>query len=278
MGIQARLTRFVRQPMPDQWVVVKATLADLRRFGRRSGRARAHARAEDIEIASGLGDSANLLYGLVRSMKPEICVEIGSARGKSTCYIGAALKENGRGRLYAIDPHIQTDWNDAGSADTIDILRQNISALGLSEQVVMIRSLSEDAARNWDRQIDLIFIDGDHSYEGVKRDWTLFVPHVKPFGVVVFHDTIWGLSSDLEGRPDMGVPRFVDELRRQGYQAVTIDRDYGVTLMQPSLGGVPLQQPTTGGSAALRKSPLAGYVAERDQEDGGKSWHHERPQ
>jgi predicted O-methyltransferase YrrM len=69
-------------------------------------------RAETIDFHSGLGDSANLLYGLTRSMKPEICVEIGSALGKSASYIGLALRENGRGRLYAIDPHMVTDWND----------------------------------------------------------------------------------------------------------------------------------------------------------------------
>jgi predicted O-methyltransferase YrrM len=278
MRIQARLARFARKPVPDQWAAVKTTLASVSQFGRRSRRAQVHASAENIAFASGLGDSANLLYGLVRSMKPETCVEIGSAQGKSACYIGAALKENRRGKLYAIDPHIRTEWNDTGWEDTIDIFRENISTLGLSEQVVMIRSLSEDAARNWDRQIDLLFIDGDHSYDGVRRDWTLFVPHVKPFGIVVFHDTIWGLTPDLGGRPDMGVPRFVDELRCQGYQAVTIDKDCGVTLIQPSLGGLPLQQPTTGGSAALRQSPLAGSVADRDQEDRGKSWRHERPQ
>ena len=72
-------------------------------------------------------------------------------------------------------------------------LRANIAALGLSEHVSIVRSTSEEAARDWGNPIDLLFIDGDHSYEGVKRDWELFIPHVKPFGVVVFHDTIWNL-------------------------------------------------------------------------------------
>src|SRR5436305_12708587 len=79
-----------------------------------------------IGFNSGLGDSANLLYGLVRSMKPETCVEIGSARGKSACYIGIALAENGGGRLYAIDPHRPTNWNDAESVDTLKIIQANL--------------------------------------------------------------------------------------------------------------------------------------------------------
>ncbi len=247
MTFGKRLVRFARKPPPDQWAAITATLASvyaspvaLQRWLRR---ARVHAKAESIKFSSGLGDSANLLYGLVRSMKPAICVEIGSARGKSACYIGMALKENGRGKLYAIDPHRPTDWNDTASIDTIDILGTNISALGLSDQVVIMRSTSEEAARHWDRPIDLIFIDGDHSYEGIKRDWELFVPHVKSFGIVVFHDTMWGLPPYQETiRPDMGVPRFVDELRQQGYQVLTIDRDYGLSLVQPTVGGRPLQQ------------------------------------
>jgi len=106
----------------------------------------------------------------------------------------------------------------------------------------MIRSTSEEAARDWQRPIDLIFIDGDHSYTGVKRDWELFAPHVRPFGIVVFHDTIWDLPPWREwARADMGVPRLVDELREQGFQILTIDQDCGVSIVQPVVGGCPLR-------------------------------------
>src|SRR6185312_3332998 len=149
--------------------------------------------------------------GLVRSMKPTVCVEIGSALGKSASYIGMALKENGRGMLYAIDPHESTDWNDVNAVDSFKEFTRNISALGVREQVSIIRSYSDAAACRWKLPIDLIFIDGDHSYEGVKRDWELFLPHVKPTGIVIFHDTMWNLPPYKSAvRPDMGVPRFVD--------------------------------------------------------------------
>ena len=200
------------------------------------------ARAARMQFYSGLGDSNTILYALVRSMKPTIVVEIGSARGKSTCAIASGLRENGHGKLYAIDPHTPTDWNDASSVDTFSILRRNIATLGLTKQVEIIRSVSEDAARDWSRPIDLIFIDGDHSYEGVKRDWEMFVKHVTRFGIVVFHDTIWDITPPNEWtRSDMGVPRFVDELRQQGYQILTIGRDYGVSIVQPIIGGIPLR-------------------------------------
>ena len=196
----------------------------------------------EIDFNSGLGDSAFLLHGLVISAKPRVVVEIGSARGRSTCFMGMALKNNGSGRLYAIDPHTRTTWNDLDSSDTFEFLKSNVNKLGLQQYVEILRNTSEEIARNWDRTIDILFIDGDHSYEGVKRDWGLFSPFVQPFGSVIFHDTLWDLKPDPRyNRPDMGVPRFVDELREQGYPIITLDRDFGVSLVQPTLGGTPLQ-------------------------------------
>ncbi len=197
--------------------------------------------ANGIDFHSGLGDSAWLLYGLCRSMKPAVCVEIGSARGKSACFIGKALKENGAGRLYAIDPHTRTNWNDSESVDTYEMMCANLQRLGLQDIVTLIRKTSAEAMAGWSKPIDLMFIDGDHSYEGVKADWDGFKPFMKPFGLVVFHDTIWDLKPDPKWyRADMGVPRFVEELRREGYQVLTVDRDYGVSVVQPTKGGNPL--------------------------------------
>jgi predicted O-methyltransferase YrrM len=247
-----KVRRFAQKSMAEKRAAIVSTLATaLPREGRlwlrrvrsipaqfRSARMKSRAKY----IRSGLGDSAELLYGLVRSIKPEVCVEIGSALGSTASYIGMALKENGRGTLYAIDPHEPTEWNDFNAVDSFKEFMGNISAIGVREQVSIIRSYSDAAARNWTLPIDFLLIDGDHSYDGVKRDWELFLPHVKPTGIVVFHDTMWDLPPYAgKVRSDMGVPRFVDELRQQGYQVLTIDRDYGLSLVQPVVGGRPLQ-------------------------------------
>ena len=259
LTIAEKVRRFAHKSSGEKRAAITSTLTAALPYGREARRwldrvrafrtgfrsARVNSRVKCIP--SGLGDSAELLYGLVRSMKPEVCVEIGSARGKSACYIGMALKENGYGTLYAIDPHEQTDWNDSKAVNSFELAMDNISAVGVGEQVSIIRSYSDDAARDWTLAIDLIFIDGDHSYEGVKRDWELFLPHVKPFGIVVFHDTMWDLPPFKgKARADMGVPRFVDELRKQGYQVLTIDRDYGLSLVQPVVGGRPLRPSSSG--------------------------------
>jgi predicted O-methyltransferase YrrM len=172
-----------------------------------------------------------------------VCVEIGSARGRSTCYIAAALRDNGVGRLYAIDPHERTEWNDAGAGpDTFEAMTANLAAYGIADWVSIIRRRSEQVAPDWTLPIDLLFIDGDHGYAGVKRDFESFAPHVTRFGIVAFHDTLWDIRPDSRWqRADMGVPRFVDELRGRGFPVITLDKDFGVSLVQPHVGGIPLQ-------------------------------------
>jgi cephalosporin hydroxylase len=66
--------------------------------------------------------------------------------------------------------------------------------------------------------LDFLFIDGDHSYVGVKSDFEMFAPLVRPGGFVAFHDIVadWRAS---KGEPTVrdsgGVPRFWAELRER---------------------------------------------------------------
>ena len=65
-------------------------------------------------------------------------------------------------------------------------------------------------------QPDVLFIDGDHSYEGVKSDYLNFRDRVREGGVIAFHDIVEIENIEKEesdGRFVGGVPRFFDELK-----------------------------------------------------------------
>ena len=41
-----------------------------------------------------------------------------------------------------------------------------------------------------DRALDLLFIDGDHTYDGVRQDYLMYSPLVRPGGLIAFHDIV----------------------------------------------------------------------------------------
>jgi predicted O-methyltransferase YrrM len=58
-------------------------------------------------------------------------------------------------------------------------------------------------------QLDFLFIDGDHSYEGVKKDFELYSTLVRKGGLIVFHDIV----NNDPTRLDIEVPKFWREIK-----------------------------------------------------------------
>lgn len=197
---------------------------------------------ERVDWKSGIGKSIHALFGIVRSLRPQTIVEIGSARGRSTCAMALACRMNGKGRVYAIDPHDGNAWADRGTEkDSLEFLRNRISDYGLGKYCEIIPTSSKAASSHWNRPIDFLFIDGDHTYEGVLSDLSLFKHWLTQRALVAFHDSLWDyLRDDPCFRPDMGVPRFLENLRHQGFQMITIWAMPGLTIMHPNADGFPL--------------------------------------
>jgi predicted O-methyltransferase YrrM len=74
------------------------------------------------------------------------------------------------------------------------------------------------------KSIDLLFIDGDHSYEGVKKDFADYAPLVRSGGLVAFHDIVPG-SPGKHGDPG-GVPAFWPELKTTYPHATELVEDW----------------------------------------------------
>jgi predicted O-methyltransferase YrrM len=152
------------------------------------------------DIDGWLDDMQGYVLSLMAEQGPGVgeIVEIGSFKGKSTCWLAYGAKSAGREKVTAIDPftgspeHLHgevlsdPDLEELGS--TLPIFEENLRKLNLFDYVVPIVALSAAAAAVWNRPIRLLFIDGDHSYEGAKQDFELWSPHVVPGGLIALHD------------------------------------------------------------------------------------------
>lgn len=142
------------------------------------------------------------LYELALTKKGGVGIEIGSYFGASACVIASALE----GTLYCVDiwenapdkrpnaqflmggAYLENRWIKEDTtilevfiANTKAFGRGIVSVIGRSEQVVLKDPLATLKA-------DLLFVDGDHTYEGVKRDWDGYRGLLKPGAVAIFHD------------------------------------------------------------------------------------------
>jgi len=74
--------------------------------------------------------------------------------------------------------------------------------------------------------LDLLFLDGDHSYEGVKADWNDYRGFVRPGGLVAFHDIA---DSHYHRRRGCEVARFWGELRatRRNCREFSMRKEWG---------------------------------------------------
>ncbi|MEM6530769.1 MAG: class I SAM-dependent methyltransferase, partial [Chloroflexota bacterium] len=60
-----------------------------------------------------------------------------------------------------------------------------------ADRIRVIRGFSQDVVDQITFAIDLLFVDGDHSYKGVSRDLRLYLPHLRPGGILIMHDSAY---------------------------------------------------------------------------------------
>lgn len=114
-----------------------------------------------------------------------VIVEIGSWKGRSTVWLAAGARRAGR-RVYAIDPHCGS--REDPDANTLQEFMANIRRAGVADVVEPLVMTSADAADRIRDDVELLFIDGDHSLEGAERDAQLWLPRLVPGGVLMMHD------------------------------------------------------------------------------------------
>lgn len=166
----------------------------------------------------------------LRERPPRSVLELGTARG-GTLFLFTRIAARDA-TLVSVD---MSDGPFGGGYPRVHEPLLRSFALGRQE-LHLIRGDSHDPATRdhvrrvaGARPIDLLFIDADHTYEGVRSDFAMYAPLVASGGLIAFHDIVDG-PREAVGE----VPRFWQEIRSEGAEEIVADWDqggYGIGLM-----------------------------------------------
>ena len=147
---------------------------------------------------------------LIANLRPVLLVELGTHYGESYFGFCQAIAENSVPCLcYAIDTWKGESHTGYYGEEVYDEVRAYNQA-NYSNLSYLIRCRFDEALGQFqDNSIELLHIDGLHTYEAVCHDFYAWLPKVKPGGIVAIHDT----SAKHE---DFGVWKLWEELRDQG--------------------------------------------------------------
>lgn len=161
------------------------------------------------------------LLSLLKRRKIRTVVEIGTAQG-GTLYAWCKIAEPGA-LIVSIDlPH-----GPFGGGYTPKDIKRFRKYKRKDQKLYFLRKDSHQQKTKkklieilGGRKIDFLFIDGDHRYAGVKRDFRLYSPIVKENGLIVFHDILFHPRV-----PKCKVDKFWDEVKNRFKYMEFIDRE-----------------------------------------------------
>jgi len=146
-----------------------------------------------------------IMYEIVINTKPDLILEIGTRNGFSTRIFLSALDCNKKGILHSVD-----------KKDCVQ--RANVPD-NLKKYWQFHQANSLVFYKQWQKEIDILLIDGDHRYTMAKSDFLNYEKFVKPGGWIFMHDTVqWE-----------GVKKFWPEIK---YPKVNFDWGDGMGLIR----------------------------------------------
>jgi len=148
-------------------------------------------------------------------------VEIGVFEGVTTRVLRGVMAEDGV--LYAVDPF---PTGRLGVSLHERIARHEVSKSARG-RVEWLRTTGTDAAhdpRLADVAVDFMFVDGDHSWDGIAGDWHAWRDKIAPGGIMAFHDS--------RETPGAGSQEFTEQVitRDPGFEV--IDTEKTVTVIR----------------------------------------------
>jgi hypothetical protein len=160
-----------------------------------------------IESPNGWHGHLPFACWIVNEVKPKLLVELGTHTGNSYLSFCQAVQENNLNtKCFAVD----TWQGDEHAGFYGDEIFQNLNSYHqehYSSFSRLLRMTFDSAVNNFsDNSIDLLHIDGLHSYEAVKHDFESWLPRLSPGAIVLFHDTnvreigfgVWNFWEELK--------------------------------------------------------------------------------
>lgn len=181
---------------------------------------------------------AHIIYGLIRWLQPEHCVEIGAFEGYISAWIAKGLQDNDRGMLYCVD-----NWSLGTTAQQI---HNNLVMLELANQVAIfdVNQFPDQAP------CDFAFIDADHSLDGVTNDVINVIN--RGASCIVLHDTTswWGPKQFIEKIKPISIGPVTSSTTsatydnydsiREHFNFIQQHFDEGLTIMMRKLPSIPV--------------------------------------
>jgi predicted O-methyltransferase YrrM len=154
-------------------------------------------------------------------------VEIGVWQGVTTRRLRAAMHPDAE--LWAIDPYVKgrlgVSFPELIAHGEVDLVENG--------RVRWIKATGAEAAEQWKRErrdpTDFVFVDGDHSWDGISTDWNAWNGLVAPGGIVALHD-----SRSTPERPidDAGSVRFTQEFILKDDRFRVVDEVDSLTVVE----------------------------------------------
>ena len=157
-------------------------------------------------------------------------VEIGVWHGVTTVRLRSVMASNGL--LFAVDPF---PIGRLGFSLQQSIAHSEVGRV-VNGDVKWLRMTGIAAAKEYatgeHEPVDFIFIDGDHSYDGLRDDWEAWSPLVAPGGIVALHDSVPTAERPIH---DAGSVRYTEDVIRRDPRFEFIESVDSLTVMQRRL-------------------------------------------
>jgi GT2 family glycosyltransferase len=164
-------------------------------------------------------------YDLIINLKPKKVVELGTYYGTSLWSFAQAAKDGNLDiEFNSIDTWQGEKHSGFYGEEVFETVKKIKKEFYSEQKIKLLRKTFDEALSEFEEDsIDLLHIDGLHTYEAVKHDFEAWLPKLKKDGVIIFHDIKVGES-------DFGVYNLWNELTKQ-YLTIEFHHSFGLGVL-----------------------------------------------